>query len=145
MVWMYWDYLWFKISSTTEKILELKQSLPQRPTDLKNNTNVISTCIFKKSAKFNFYLTRLVSFIALFLASQSAWLGLGCIDECHCLVKWGHSFRPDYLKCCILSGNDFKKLMLLFISATVSKSTEAGLRSWRYILWIVLFLVLLFK
>ena len=45
------------------------------------------------------------------------------IDEAHCLVQWGRSFREDYLELSNLREK-FPEVPILALSATLSQSLE---------------------
>ncbi|GEP18676.1 RecQ family ATP-dependent DNA helicase [Pediococcus argentinicus] len=59
-------------------------------------------------------------------ALKTVGIGLLVIDEAHCIVQWGKSFRPDYLKL-----GEVRKYLgkptTLMLTATASKKTRAGI------------------
>lgn len=50
-------------------------------------------------------------------------ISLFVIDEAHCISRWGHNFRPDYLKLSKLRDN-FKDVPVVALTATADQDTR---------------------
>ncbi|XP_078483464.1 ATP-dependent DNA helicase Q4 [Ciona intestinalis] len=46
-----------------------------------------------------------------------------CVDECHCLSEWSHSFRPSYLRVCKVLKDQLGIKCLVGLTATSTRST----------------------
>ncbi|XP_076809871.1 ATP-dependent DNA helicase Q4-like [Clavelina lepadiformis] len=46
-----------------------------------------------------------------------------CVDECHCLSEWSHSFRPSYLRVCQVLKEQLGVKCLVGLTATATVST----------------------
>jgi len=59
---------------------------------------------------------------------SSVKLSLIAIDEAHCISKWGHDFRPEYLK---LEGlaRQFPEVPRIALTATADRSTQAEIQN----------------
>src|SRR5439155_451868 len=53
---------------------------------------------------------------------EAARLSLVAVDEAHCIVQWGHDFRPDYLKI----GDALRRLRPPRIIACTATATHAS-------------------
>jgi len=54
-------------------------------------------------------------------------IGMFVVDEAHCVVTWGHSFRPEYGQLSALLKS-FDKSKILALTATASRSSRALIR-----------------
>nr|CAB3265514.1 ATP-dependent DNA helicase Q4 [Phallusia mammillata] len=46
-----------------------------------------------------------------------------CIDECHCLAEWSHSFRPSYLRVCQILKEQLGVKCLVGLTATATMAS----------------------